>query len=96
MGLKTFLAHRHCQSLRDLRWRGGYPDSAIVINSQHSAWQVFLWAFINPMGNPYLGANGSDGVGLAAKRRKTRGFFPDDEEDEKIPQIGWVTRRDLT
>jgi len=25
MELKTFLAHRHCQSLMDLRWRGGFP-----------------------------------------------------------------------
>ena len=31
MELKQFLAHRHCTSLNDLWWRGGYPGSTCVL-----------------------------------------------------------------
>ena len=33
MKIKHFLAHRHCQSLMDLWWRGGYPGSHCEINA---------------------------------------------------------------
>ena len=67
MGLKTFLAHRHCQSLMELRWRGGYPDSAVVISSQHTPWQVFVWAFVNPLANPYLSNRGDATAALRGR-----------------------------
>ena len=28
---KAFLAHKHCQTLMDLRWRGGHPRSSVTI-----------------------------------------------------------------
>ena len=75
MELKLFLAHRHCQSLMDLRWRGGYPDSAVVISSNHSAWQVFVWAFILPFTNPYLQKASSSSGSTNGKAKRRRSIF---------------------
>ena len=76
MELKLFLAHRHCQSLMDLRWRGGYPDSAVVISSNHSAWQVFVWAFILPFTNPYLQKASSSSGSTNGKAKRLLGWTP--------------------
>ena len=48
MGLKTFLAHRHCQSLMDLRWRGGFPGSGCIVKASHSFALLAAWAYLFP------------------------------------------------
>ena len=68
MELKAFLAHRHCQSLMDLRWRGGFPDSVVVIQSTHGLGRLFLWSFVAPFANPYL--QGPKPERRARRRRK--------------------------
>ena len=70
MELKAFLAHRHCQSLMDLRWRGGFPDSAIVIKPTHTLWQIFMWAFVVPFANPYLYEEDPGRKARARRKRK--------------------------
>lgn len=53
MELKNFLAHRHCTSLNDLWWRGGYPGSACAVASDEPLYLTVLYALV-PFLNPYL------------------------------------------
>ena len=36
LDLKGFLSHRHCQSLLDLWWRGGYASSTCTLSQENS------------------------------------------------------------
>ena len=93
MELKAFLAHRHCQSLMDLRWRGGYPDSGVVISPTHSLWQMSMWAFVIPFANPYLSKLDPAGVATHRRRKKANRHLQDaamDDDDDD-----YVDREDL-
>ena len=84
MELKTFLAHRHCQSLMDLRWRGGFPDSAVVLSPTHTLWQVFMWAFVVPFANPYLvRPDPAASAALVRKKKRSASGVTNREEDEE-------------
>mmetsp|Transcript_302 Transcript_302/g.686 ORF Transcript_302/g.686 Transcript_302/m.686 type:complete len:1370 (-) Transcript_302:267-4376(-) len=50
---KGFLSHRHCQSLLDQWWRGGYANSICTLSGDTSAARVLLWT-IFPFLNPHL------------------------------------------
>lgn len=70
MKLKTFLAHRHCQSLMDLWWRGGYPGSACLLGADESSWWLCIWIVL-PFLNPYLRASAVEtGTGKFAPRSR--------------------------
>ena len=75
MDLKAFLCHRHCQSLMDLRWRGGYPGSGCVISAGHSMVALCIWAFVLPWCNPYRRANSEGDAGLKLLRRRRGVLF---------------------
>jgi len=53
MELKAFLAHRHCQSLMNLWWRGGYPGSYCLLSADQAPLALCLY-IICPFFNPYL------------------------------------------
>ena len=53
---KAFLAHRHCQSLMDLWWRGGYPGSSCLLKADESLTKLCVWIWL-PFLNPYLYAS---------------------------------------
>ena len=73
MNAKRFLTHRHCQSLFDLRWRGGSPDSDVLLSSNHSLLQIFTYAFVIPFANPYMRSPKPDAErGMAAQARRRR------------------------
>ena len=53
MERKNFLAHRHCQSLMDLWWRGGYPGSFCLLSADQNAFSLCAYIVL-PFLNPYL------------------------------------------
>ena len=86
MELKGFLAHRHCQSLMDLRWRGGFPGSGCIVSASHSMPLISMWALLLPWCNPYLRRDeeGKSGERAAAFQRKQSGQTEEDDEDEGL------------
>lgn len=52
-GAKKFLTQRHCVKLMDHSWRGGIPNSSIVIKQADSMLLLLFYA-VFPLFNPYL------------------------------------------
>ena len=73
MELKNFLSHRHCTSLMDLWWRGGYPGSGCVIKADEPLAATLMHALL-PFwpGNPYVRLARSDISHIAHKSREER------------------------
>lgn len=72
MELKAFLAHRHCQSLMDLWWRGGYPGSSCTLSNDDGVVKVVAWGLL-PFLNPWIGARpAAEGVADPWRSRDER------------------------
>ena len=89
MQLKTFLSHRHCQSLMDLRWRGGFSGSGCIVSSSHSFAVLAAWAMIFPWCNPYLRTDETGKSGeraISAKRKRQLALLSEYDElaDEEM------------
>lgn len=69
MQLKTFLAHRHCQSLMDSWWRGGYPSSTCVISADEGLAVLSMYISM-PMLNPYMRTRASELASLLPYRSR--------------------------
>ena len=52
---KVFLSHRHCTSLQDRWWRGGFEGSSTVL-PQGFSWLVLLYNALFPFTNPLIWA----------------------------------------
>ena len=74
MGMKAFLGQKHCQSLMDLRWRGGHRLSGVTLSTEHSLPTIAGWAFLVPWANPYRV--------VAARPARSGGGDADYEGDE--------------
>ena len=42
LGMKGFVSQKHCQSLMEVWWRGGYPGGTLVLPESFS--MLSLWA----------------------------------------------------
>ena len=71
MHVKRFLAHRHCTSLMDHWWRGGYPGSGCEIRADESYFSCVTHVLL-PFLNPYLRAKPQRAAAGAVRSREER------------------------
>ena len=75
--MKLFISQKHCQSLMDVWWRGGYPTpsggpSRLTLREDVSIAWIFLYALC-PFANPYLCASGGVHTETAAELKDVAG-----------------------
>ena len=87
MHVKKFLAHRHCTSLMDLWWRGGYPGSGCVIAPDENFLTCLLHLLL-PFLNPYLRRGTKDGGALDRSSWRSR----EEREAELFDALGSAMR----
>ena len=51
--MKSFVSHKHCQSLMDVWYRGGFPGGKLILDDDVSMLTILLYVLCPPC-NPYM------------------------------------------